>query len=353
MRKILLLLFIFAFSFLRAQITITNSDMPVLNDTIRVSLTNTIGAMSPDSTGANYTWNFSSLVPASQDVEQFISTLSSGYPIFPFIASYGYKTNKIDTTNRIDFYKNGTSSYRQVGYGQKIGGFPVPVIYSPYDTIYRFPETFGKQDSCNSGYGFPLPGIGYYGQTQKRVNVCDGWGTLTTPYGTFQTLRVKSTLYKTDTLYIDTLHFGISFPLPTQIEYKWLGQAKKIPLLYILANDVFGFPVVTNVIYRDSLRPVPQVAVQELGARSLEFSVYPNPAHEVVFVSYTLEESAQVQMEVYDRTGKKVFDAVNRHETAGEHLEIIPLYAHALAPGIYFLNMRAEEKQANCKIMVQ
>ena len=341
------------FYILHAQITITQSDMPVVNDTIRVSITNTIGTMNPDSTGANYTWNYSSLVPKSQDVEQFISAITSGYPIFPFISSYGYKTNKIDTTNRVDFFKNGASSYRQVGYGQKIGGFPVPIIYNPYDTIYRFPMNFGNKDSCTSGYGMPLPGIGYYGENTKRVNEVDGWGTLTTPFGTFQTLRVKSTLYKTDTIYIDTLHFGFSIPLPVQYEYKWLGQGKKIPLLQIVANDFFGNPLVSNVIYRDSIRPVTQVSVQEFNVQNSMFIVYPNPAHEFIFISYSLVKSENVKIDLFDLTGRKVSDISNKKQEDGEHLEFVNLAEKNLQSGVYFLKISVGDKEENQKIVVQ
>ena len=347
--------FLAPFLSLNAQITITQSDMPNLNDTLRVSITNKIDTLNnPDSTGANYVWNYSSLVPKSQDVEHFILASSTGYPFFPFISSYGYKTNKIDTTNRVDFFKKSATCYRQVGYGQKINALPAPVIYSPTDTIYNFPLNFGDMDSCNSGYGLPIPGIGYFGQNTKRVNNVDGWGTLTTPYGTFQTLRIKSTLYRVDTIYFDTLHFGISIPLPVQYEYKWLGQGEKIPLLLIVANVVGGNPVVSNVMYRDSMRAgVVQVNVQELQSSIFNFNVYPNPSNDFVFISYSLDKSENVLLELFDLSGRKVSDVFNKKQSDGQHIEMINLKEKELTSGIYFLRMTVGSKTQNSKIVIQ
>jgi len=332
-----------------SQITITQTDMPNVGDTLRVSITNTIGTLSPDSTGPNYVWDFTTLVPNSQDVEQFIVGSSTGYQILPILSSYGYKTNKIDTTNRVDFFKENSTCYRQMGYGQIIGGFPAPIIYNPSDTIYRFPMNFANMDSCTSGYGFQIPGIGYYGSKTKRVNNVDGWGTLITPFGTFQTLRIKSTLYRTDTIYIDTLSFGFSIPLPLQYEYKWLAQGEKIPMLLIIANDVLGNPLVTNVIYRDSIRAgVAQVGIEAFPVYGFQLSVYPNPANEYAFLRYELSSPAEIKIELYDISGRTIKTLVEGNQTAGNHLEIVNV--KELSPQIYFVKISAGNQSVTRKL---
>ena len=76
---------------LTGQITITQSDMPNVDDSVRVSYSTTI--IDPTLTDTNYTWDFSSLVPNLQSVEIFDSPLSFAFPynaIFNFInTSYG------------------------------------------------------------------------------------------------------------------------------------------------------------------------------------------------------------------------------------------------------------------------
>jgi gliding motility-associated-like protein len=114
---------------------------------------------------------------------------------------------------------------------------------------------YGNIDSSNSGYANAVPGIGYFAKRQKRVNMVDGWGMLTTPYGTFNTLRVKSVITVTDSIYFDTLGFGFNLPLPTVYEFKWLAQGKKLPVLEIdAAAALIGTALtVTDVLFQDSL----------------------------------------------------------------------------------------------------
>ena len=76
--------------------------------------------------------------------------------------------------------------------------------------------------------------MGYYGQSGHRVNLVDGWGTLITPFGTFQTLRVISTIDAIDTVYNTSLSAGTNIPRPLKYEFKWLATGKKIPVLNLL-----------------------------------------------------------------------------------------------------------------------
>src|SRR6185369_9997600 len=86
-----------------------------------------------------------------------------------------------------------------------------------------------------------IPNFGYYRKQQTRTNEVDGWGTLITPFGTFNTLRVKSTLNITDSIYLDTLGFGLTIPRQTIVEYKWLAPGKKIPVLEVdITLAIFG-----------------------------------------------------------------------------------------------------------------
>jgi len=45
------------------QITITNSDMPTTNHTFRLSITKDVQGFDPVLTGANFSWDFSTLTP--------------------------------------------------------------------------------------------------------------------------------------------------------------------------------------------------------------------------------------------------------------------------------------------------
>jgi gliding motility-associated-like protein len=87
-------------------------------------------------------------------------------------------------------------------------------------------------------------------------------GTLLTPFGTFNALRIKSTLQISDSIYLDTLGFGITIPRQTIVEYKWLGAGKKIPLLEVDVTNALlgnGFTV-DRVNWQDTLRAPLQIS---------------------------------------------------------------------------------------------
>ena len=254
-------------SVINAQITIGQSDMPNAGDSVLVSITNSLGGIDQTLTGANYNWDYSTLVYNSQQQVKFDAPLT--FPtIFallfnPFNTSYGRENRNLTSlpipgvsfTGAYDFLKESSSALKQVGAGFTINGTPIPFYYSPNDFIFRFPMNYLNIDSCDYQYSLSIPTIGDYGEKGHRVNMVDGWGTLITPLATYQTLRVKSIITAIDTLYISAFGIGSNIPVPTRVQYKWLATAKQIPVLEIDANIVGGNEVVTNIQYQDTLHP--------------------------------------------------------------------------------------------------
>lgn len=238
--------------------------MPVLNDTVRVSAAASFSGINTQLTGANYVWDYTFLEPDSQRVIKFEAPVSTPYPFFALNAKYGVRNYSPDPfpfilfggapENVYDFYTISSANYRQTGYGITAMAASLPIFYNKPDIIYTFPLNYGKVDSSQSGFGYPMPGLGFYGIDKNRLNVADGWGKLKLPYGEFDAVRVKSTINQSDTIYLDTLGIGMLIPRPTRHEYKWMGKGSKIPLLQIDETD-FGFGLVTinRVEYQDSM----------------------------------------------------------------------------------------------------
>lgn len=250
---------------LTAQITITSADMPNVNDEVVLGVKQSLTGFNPALTGPNYTWDYSVLVSDSQRVEKIVNPSSTGYPFVGFISTYAMVNYNPDVfpyallgtapTNNYNFYKKQTNQLTINVQGSTTGSTPLPIVQNPADVIYRFPLTYGNKDSSNSGYKNTLPGLGYFEKKQKRVNTVDGWGTLITPYGTFNTVRVKSVITVVDSIHSDSLGFGFSIPLPTRYEFKWLANGSKLPILEIDATGLLNTSVLTvnNVLYQDSL----------------------------------------------------------------------------------------------------
>jgi hypothetical protein len=333
-----------------AQITITASDMPNAWDSVKVSETTGTAGADHTLTGANYNWDYSALTPNVQRYDKFDSpsTFPSPYNLLfsPFNTSYGQRNYQnlgsplpgFTIEADYDFFKENSNCFKQNGIGYILNGIPIPMVYSKPDTIYDFPMDYADTMSCDFQYSTPsfaaVPF--YYGESGHRESVVDGWGTLTTPYGTFPVLRVRSVITATDSIYLDTLGFGTAFPLPVRIEYKWITNGKKTPLLKIDASDIGGTEIVTNVVYQDSIRPeVPQVGITETATVS-NITVYPNPASEQVTIEFNAMTSASIQICILNLLGQTV---MNQQEYAakGERSIRIDLQSLDLPPGIYGL----------------
>lgn len=267
MKKISLVSFFVLFSLgLSSQITISRDDMPDVGDTIRLSNAIVNSAFDPSQTGADYFWDYSSLIPQTQIVEGYVSTTST-----PFLYQIIFTQNVANMASPISditflpdfpvtdayiFYKETNTNYTRAGYAATIAGVPVPMKFDYSELLYTFPLTSDSpSDSSNSAYSLQFPGIGYFGIERKRVNSVDGWGSLTTPYGTFPTLRVKSQVYEYDSIYIDSVQFGA--PISRfYTEYKWLANGQGIPVLTITQEG----PLVTAQ-YIDSVRNLTPMSV--------------------------------------------------------------------------------------------
>jgi len=261
MKKYLILFaFCFMIIYANSQITITSSDMPSSGDTIRYS----VGSISQDilqkylKTGTSHDWDFSDLEPESQDIYNYQNAMQTPYGFF-FIGSYGLKvTDSIGVgtysiKNIYNFFKKSTSKFEANGMGLTFGGIPFPSFYTDNDEIYQFPLNYGRRDSSTFRISTNLAGMLQYSSTGYRINEVDGEGTITTPFGKFDCIRIKTYVYQIDSIGFSS--FKIGFPNP-RLEYKWLAKTIKIPVLEITGPMVNGNFTPNTLRYRDKYRKV-------------------------------------------------------------------------------------------------
>jgi hypothetical protein len=142
-----------------AQITITSSDMPSVNDTIRLSETFDIQSLDPVLTGANYSWNFTTLTPDAQRVDTFFSVSSTplAYQFFfnNIILYPNHKASfalrgidigipQVPITDVFNYVKNASSGYDNVGFGSNISGVPSSTQNIPVDREFEFPMNYNN-----------------------------------------------------------------------------------------------------------------------------------------------------------------------------------------------------------------
>lgn len=260
MKKLFLLL-VSCFTFCNgySQITITNADMPNTDDTIRYSITSDINDYTLTDTA--YNWDFSSLTPTGQDLYKFKSALA----INPaYVLSFGFFAFGVKLADSIgggpimfrnvyNFYKKSSTKYTIEGYGAELTGFPIPATYSDVDEVYQFPLNYGRKDTSTFDVTISVPTVLDLRQKGTRYNEVDGWGSITTPYGTFNAIRLKSFVDEIDSITLSL--FPTPFAIPrTSTTYKWLCNGEKIPILEVQGTETGGLFVPTTIRYRDNYR---------------------------------------------------------------------------------------------------
>ncbi|MFZ1685781.1 MAG: T9SS type A sorting domain-containing protein [Flavobacteriales bacterium] len=262
-----------------AQITIGQNEMPQANDELIRTRAFTNPFIDYATTGAAHVWDFSNLTVNTGDTAEYLTVSSTNFIYAITYADIFFNDNRANhakrgadiTFNQIlpienpyTFFYRSASMYKKVGFGVELSGLPVPIILEDHDVIYELPVQFGDATSDFSAYNIDLPGIGYYGYRQTRDNEVDGWGAITTPAGSFDVLRVRTTLAINDTIAFDSLAVGFAIDRPIIHEYKWLTQGLRIPVLQINTTEIFGFEVVNAIYYYDVPRSIE--VVQPLAA---------------------------------------------------------------------------------------
>lgn len=321
-----------------AQVTITSSDMPAANDTIRWSNTFDQWGIDATETGANYFWDFGFLTANSQTLDTCFAVTTTPFPYQFFFnnqllypahkATYAMRGADFDLfgifsmTEVFNYYKVNSGEFANVGFGANINGIPASIRNEPVDSIYAFPLNYLDSLRSNGNWVMEVPNTFTYGQSTDRYMEVIGWGTLITPLDTFQTLKIKMDITITDTLAIDSLGINFSFPRPMVTEYHWLSPGRNFPLLQI--NTSFG--IITAIKYQDSLRSLVGVEETTLTAPL----IYPNPANDRIFINTEMNSLIE-SVSVYDMAGKQVL-----YQYCAESPMAI-LNVDGLSNGIYLL----------------
>ena len=255
----------------QAQITIGLAEMPAAGD----QLTRTRAGINPfvnyGATGANFNWNFANLTAAAQETRGYQSVSSTNLAFTFIFADIFINPNRANHAtagtdipfndllpfeNSYTFLFRSNSVYRKVGFGVDAFGVPLPITMDQQDVIYQLPLNFGNTSSSFSRWSVNVPTLAYYGYEQQRTNVVDGWGTITTPAGSFNALRVKTTLEGRDSIQTDLVSLGFAIQRPKVTEYKWLANGLRVPVLQINTVELFGAEIVTDIFFYDQPRTI-------------------------------------------------------------------------------------------------
>ena len=290
---------------LSAQITLTDADFAGGNESLIMSIA-TDDAIDFASTGANYTWDFTHLTPETQRFRGFMGM--SGLPLFIYAlyvatvlpqyqATYSLPSNDlpldqisaflpISISDMNQYTRKTANSITSIGYSVNIEGTSLPVRSDTIETRYKLPMYFGDTYFSRGYTNFDMNPFfdAIFRQYRQHYAQVDGWGSVATPYGTFDVLRVKHSITEVDSIRIDVFgnQLWIPIPLPDSYIYEWLANGERDAIMRITTNDIMGSEVVTGIEYKDYDYGL---GLKEL---SSELEIYPNPTSDFLSVKNVL-----------------------------------------------------------------
>ncbi|MCH8331204.1 MAG: T9SS type A sorting domain-containing protein [Bacteroidetes bacterium] len=319
-----------------AQITITSSHMPDKDDTIRYSTVSALDSIDYEATDTNYLWDFSYLESTGQGLYEYkgVGSINPAYLLFFGFSAYGLKiadtlgAGSYSFQDVYDIYKNSSSKFEAIGRGLEYNGLPIPSFFDDDDEIYQFPLDYGDVDSSTYAVVFQLATLLEYHQIGIRVNEVEGWGTIKTPYKTYDCIKIKTTLVGYDSIVLNGFPL---FNIPrTQIQYKWLSTAERIPVFEVSGNSVFGNFVASDVRYRD-VWPIP-----------LNASFYADPLTAFPFDTISLYDTTagnitERQWDINPKASPPVFQFINGSDTS-KHAQLVFTSAATFSVSLKVMN---------------
>jgi len=270
MRKYVAILILFSFCFagVASQSTYTMANFANSGDTVYLTGTR-VSNNNFDTSGANITWNFSSLTGVSQRRLIYRLPTQTGYSFLQW--PYVYSTSNVNLsatdeqttailglqqTNPNDYFLKNNNLLREKAsaYTLVIGSTNLNIknVYTNPDTVYKFPLQYNSTNTSKGSYAINLPGVYYRGQVIDRKDTVKGWGTVITPFRTFtNALQLVSNIMQVDTLSVtgqplltnDTTYYR---------EIKWFDPSQKNPLLNVRQTKTGNIYLTTSVEYIDA-----------------------------------------------------------------------------------------------------
>lgn len=312
MKKLLLLSFVALSIGADAQITITTADIATPTKVI-YQANDTMPTISVGSPGTGLNWNMVALNNHTEDTMTFLPYSAAPNPKFStanllvkqgWQAAYAYAINNASGLTIL-----GNSGTADFGAGPS----QINQINSPVEILTNFPSTYNSNFTndyvqratfffgVDPGLGVVIDSLRTTSAVHKTV-VYDGWGTITTPLGSYSALRAKEIIVKHDTTdaYIGFAGWqnAMVVSADSSASYVWWANSIGFPLVQARMDSLGA---VTEVQWLLAL-PTP-VGINEFTAAAT-VNVYPNPAQDQI--NFATDAKSVKTIQVYDLTGRQV-----------------------------------------------
>jgi hypothetical protein len=341
MKKILLLAaFTVSVSSLLGQVTLTQETHGFFADHKNpMVLTQYVN---PGASGKNVVWDFSKL-----EVHNSFTGSIENYYTSKCCSKFSKGNVVLEEFGNFFVFESTPTSLEQVGYmsGNGVTRFE----YTKPFIKMRYPFTFGSTYSGNYDGNYVVNDnvIGKISGTFLVEG--DGFGRLILPNGSVldNVLRVKEVRTTKQV-------FSSGSALITDITYRWYVSQHRFPVLVLIRSEVKGEnsePVVStraaynsNVMNATTANPLNPLS-------NINLSVYPNPYTDKVKIEFTTTERCQINLSIYDMSGKMVKEIENSTLNSGPKHYEFSAKSIGLTSGAYILKLKVGQIEETRKLL--
>ena len=303
-----------------AQPTITAANFnPVIGQTLTYH-TFTPVSLTPGNAGVNQTWNFAGTIGTATNTFTYVTPSST-----PYGASFPGATVASNQNGAYDYMIANNSHLARKG----VWASNIPIVYSDEQSIITYPFTYNSTFSDNFAATF-TSGI-TFNRSGTINGTADGYGTLILPWGTVNNvLRIHLTENYQDVSLAGTFTYSSDI-------YVWV-----VPNTHYYLYSLTALTTMGNTTYAGNYIDQASVGIAEASAAEINLNTFPNPATDLLKISYELKKSAEVEYTVTNLTGQVIESSVDANSGGVPISKSFDVSAYPA--GFYFLSIRIADK---------
>jgi hypothetical protein len=325
MKKLLFFFIIFISPYISiGQIVLDQADLPQIGD-VQVELILDSAQSSivlPGTSGANQVWDFSSL-PADSLMQS--STTNYVNPATtPNGSSFPGATIAKDYSPNYLYYISNSSGMKVIGYA--FGSINLTLEQYPLE----FPLlTYGNSmnHACRVKSNI-ISSVTYDVTYYSLTSTADAWGTITTPVGTMNAIRIYTTETDYDSSYVNGVGTQNSVS-SGKYYYNWYAKNLGWPILTISNKGLFYEPNFKEVRYASDLS---SASVTESLGKNDDIKIYPNPATS----NFTILIPEKAIMEISNMEGQLIKTFTASGNNTNVDISSLPC-------GVYIVKVKTEK----------
>lgn len=352
MKILLYVSILLSYSILLAQPTIVESFAPVAGTQWTEHHTEEVGGITLGNSGSSQTWTYTNFTAEFEDEPLAfldISSLPIGFDgMFPNAEMAFY--DEEDSTAQ--FFFSQPDGFYLDGFGSISVFTPPPnnsvdfdpnLLFLPFD--FTFQDTRSNIISSETYIDGDVPLL--YRSTTVTDFEGDGYGTITTPGGTYDSvLRIRIFRYRVDSVFAD-INFDSTYefvdtdgPTDTTITYQHVQNAEPLVVATITMN-----PNETEII--DFNYIVAGVVGIEENEDVSSLVVYPNPSNGIMTLNLSSINTPS-RINVYDVQGRLVHEENPQSSGISYEMDLL-----GLGKGLYYLVVLSEGQRISTSIAIE